>query len=172
MLTYMSLVWDNQAIRSAKLKALQDYYKTTPAKAFNMLSGDAMATTTAKRGAALIINSHGNAKVFAGYDPDAFLAQLQSKGFAEGSFQSVYLMACKVGEASQDNSIITNFARDLKRKFVGHGITAKLYAPRGTLAYAYKEKHASGQTYYEITDTYIKTPERNYPLSEGMLLVT
>ena len=171
MLTYMSLDWDNQALRSAKLKALQDYYGTSPAKAFNMLAANAMAPNTSDRGDVLVVNSHGNAKVFAGYDPQAFLDHLETKGFAEASFSAVYLMACKVGEASQDNSIITNFARDLKRLMIGRGITAKLYAPRGTLSYHYEERQASGQTYYEITDTFIKTPERNYPLSEGMLLV-
>ena len=172
MLTFMALEWDNQALRSAKLKALQDYYHTTPGKAFAMLARDAMSPTTSGRGDKLVINSHGNSKVFGGYDPRAFLEELYSKGFDEGSFPEVYLMACKVGLASQDNSIITNFARDLKRLFIGDGITAKLYAPRGTLTYEYREEHASGQTYYVITKMYIETPERNYPLEEGMLLVT
>lgn len=172
MLTFMALDWDNQALRSAKLKALQDYYQTTAPTAFNMLSAGAMSPDTSGRGDTLVINSHGNAQVFAGYDPDQFYAELVSKGFAEGSFSAVYLMACKVGHASQDNSIITNFARDLKRVLVNNGISAKLYAPRGTLSYTYEERQASGQTYYVITDTFIKTPERNYPLIEGMLLVT
>lgn len=171
MLTYMSLDWDNQALRSAKLKALQDYYSTSAAKAFNMLADDAMSTATRDRGDTLVINSHGNEHVFAGYDPAQFLQQLIGKGLEEGSFSAIYLMACKVGHASQDNSVITNFARDLKRALVGQGIFAKVYAPRGLLTYTYEDRHASGQTYYEITDMYIQSPERNYPLDQGMLLV-
>lgn len=171
MLTFMGLDWDEAPKRAAKLKALQAYYKTTPAKAFNMLSADAMSTKTSSRGTNLVINSHGNAKVFAGFNPQDFLDQLISKGFENKSFMSVYLMACKVGEASQDNSIITNFARDLKRKLIGNGIDTKLYAPRGTLSYKMGHRTESGQTYWVVDEIYIKTPERNYPLNEGMLLV-
>lgn len=172
MLTYMALDWDNQAARSAKLKALADYYHQPDFTAFKMLGADVMAPTKTGGKQKLIINSHGNANVFAGYSPESFLTQLMSKGFAEGSFPEIYLMACKVGEASQDNSIITNFARDLKRLLVGHGITAKLYAPRGILTYSLERKQASGQTYYTVTEMFIKAPERNYPLDEGMLLIT
>lgn len=171
MLTYMALDWDNQAYRAAKLKALQAWYKTTDAKAFAMLPADAMSPATSDRGADLVINSHGNAKVFAGYGPAAFLAQLQGKGFQTGSFGAIYLLACKVGVASQDNSIITNFARDLKIALIGAGIDVKLYAPRGILDYDIVNETKLGQTYPVVTRIFIDTPERQYPLSEGMLLV-
>ena len=171
MLTYMALDWDHQSYRAAKLKALQAFYGTTEAKAFAMLAADAMSPANKDRGPDLVINSHGNAQVFGGYDPAAFLTQLQGKGFQNGSFKAIYLLACKVGEASQDNSIVTNFARDLKLALTGAGIDVKLYAPRGTLDYDIVEETRLGQTVPVVTRIFIDTPERQYPLSEGMLLV-
>ncbi len=171
MLTYMGLPDDAQDVRAAKLKALKAAYNTSDATAFAMLPATALSKQNAARGDKLVVNSHGNAGVFAGYTPDQFMEQLTSKGFEEGAFPAVYLMACMVGIQAQDNSIYDNFARDLKRLFVGHGITAKLYAPRGLLSYTVADKQVSGQTVKEVTDIFIRTPERNYPLSEGVLLV-
>lgn len=171
MLTYMSLDHDSQPIRAAKLKALQDYFKTPPATAFAMLSADSLAKTNAKRGDILVVNSHGNGKVFAGYDAVAFFAQLTAKGFTDGSFKSLYLMACKVGVQAQDNSILDNFAKDLNRLLNINGIEIKVYAPRGLLSYILKEVRKDGQTFYEVTKIYIGTAEREYPLDEGLLLV-
>ena len=173
MLTYMSLDWDSQPARAAKLKALQAYFKTSDPHPFTMLASDAMSPDNSDRGSTLVINSHGNAAVFGGYKPAAFLAELRGKGFASGSFEKIYLMACKVGHASQDNSIITNFATDLKRELTGADIgDEKLYAPRGTLAYDMVNQTKDGQTYPVVTRIFIDTPERQYPLSEGMLLIT
>lgn len=171
MLTYMSLEGDSQAARSAKLKALQDYFKATDPKAFAMLDKTALAPGNKSRGDKLIVNSHANAKAFAGYSPQQFLDQLISKGFAKGSFPEVYLMACNVAKQAQDNSIYDNFAKELKRLLNISGIAVKLYATRGYLTYAVEEKQASGQTFYRVTDMYIQSPERNYPLKEGLLLV-
>lgn len=171
MLTYMSLEGDSQAVRSAKLKALKEYFKTTEPTAFAMLGSTALAPSNKSRGDMLVVNSHANAKAFAGYTPQQFFEQLTSKGFAKGSFPAVYLMACSVGKQAQDNSIYDNFAKELKRILNMHGIDTKLYAPRGYLAYTVEEKQASGQTYYRVTDMYIETTERKYPLKEGLLLV-
>jgi len=171
MLTYMSLEGDSQAERSAKLKALKEYFGTSDPKAFAMLDKAAMSPTTTDRGDTLVINSHGNGSVFAGYDAQQFFDELVSKGFANGSFEKVYLMACNVGEQAQDNSILNNFAKALKPILNMNGIDVKLYAPRGTLTYRVKTEQASGQTYYKVTGMFIRSPERNYPLSEGMLLV-
>jgi hypothetical protein len=171
MLTYMSLDHDSQPIRAAKLKALQDYFKTPQATAFAMLLADSLASTNTKRGDTLVVNSHGNGKVFAGYDAAEFLKQLNSKGFAAGSFKSLYLMACKVGVQAQDNSILYNFAKDLKGLLNRNGIDIKVYAPRGLLSYSLKEVKKEGQTFYEVTKMYIGSPEREYTLDEGLLLV-
>lgn len=171
MLTYMSLEHDSQPKRSAKLKALKEYFRTSDPKAFAMLDNTALSPANKDRGDTLVINSHGNGKVFAGYDAQQFFDQLSSKGFANESFQAVYLMACKVGEQAQDNSILNNFAKDLKRILSSHDIDVKLYAPRGILRYKLAEEHASEQTWYKVTEMFIASPERNYPLSEGMLLV-
>lgn len=171
MLTYMALPDDPQDVRAAKLKALQAFYKTSDATAFAMLPATGLSRQNAARGDILVVNSHGNAGVFAGYTPEQFLEQLRSKGFEEGAFSAVYLMACQVGVQAQDNSILNNFARDLKRLFVTNGITAKLYAPRGMLSYQLSDRQVSGQTIKEVTDVFIRSPERNYPLGEGVLLV-
>ncbi len=172
MLTYMSLDHDSQPIRAAKLKALQDYFKTSPASAFAMLAADSLARTNAQRGDTLVVNSHGNDKVFAGYDAAAFFQQLASKGFAAGSFKSLYLMACKVGAQAQDNSILNNFAKDLKRLLNENGIEINVYAPRGLLSYSLQEEQKEGQTFYKVARMYIGSPEREYTLAEGLLLVT
>lgn len=171
MLTYMSLEGDSQAERSAKLKALQTYFETTDPKAFAMLDASALSPANKSRGDTLIINSHGNGGIFGGYTPQQFYTQLTSKGFTKGSFQAIYLMACSVGVQAQDNSIYDNFAKDLKRILNTHGIDVKLYAPRGLLGYSVDEKQAHGQTYYEVTDMYIQSPERKYTLKDGLLLV-
>ena len=171
MLTFMSLEWDSAPKRAAKLKALQDHYHTEPARAFNMLNAQELSTLNPKRGQKLIVNSHGNEKVFAGYDPKAFLGHLTSKGFERDAFSALHLMACKAGTQMQDNSVITNFARDLKWELNQQGISINLFAPRGLLSYTMHEETASGETYWVVDRMYIGTAERQYPLEEGMLLV-
>lgn len=171
MLTFMGLDFDSAPARSAKLKALQDYFDTSDPKAFNMLSGTALSAANSERGDSLYVNSHGNRSVFAGYDAQQFFDLLEAKGFENGAFDSLYLLACSVGEQAQDNSILNNFARDLHRIFVTSGIDIKLYAPRGTLTYSVRTETKSGQSYLVVTDIFIASPERNYPLREGLLLV-
>jgi hypothetical protein len=84
MLTYMALDWDNQAARSAKLKALADYYHQPDFTAFKMLGADAMAPTKTGGKQKLIINSHGNANVFAGYHYfGRFLSGRSSMSFSQ-----------------------------------------------------------------------------------------
>ncbi len=172
MLIYYGLTGDSQSERGAKLKALQAYFKTTDPHALNMLAGDALSASNSDRGKDLIVNSHGNKDTFAGFNAQGFYQTLVSKGFGSGSFNSIYLMACQVGEQAQDNSIYGNFARDLHRVFIQNGIEAKIYAPRGTLTYDVVEKQASGQRYWEVVRMYIKSPEKDYTLKEGILLVT
>lgn len=171
MLTFMSLEDDDQAMRGAKLKALKEYYRTPDPVAFEMLANDAFSRQKLGKDDVLVINSHGDRGVFAGYDANAFFTKLVSKGLVNGSFKEIYLAACLVGEQAQNNSIHDNFARDLKRIFINNKIEVKLYAPRGFLTYYYKEMHKSGQKYFKIVDLCIESPERDYPLDQGMLLV-
>lgn len=171
MLTYMSLEYDDQAVRSAKLKALQDHFHTSEGKAFAMLPANALAPGNRDRGDILVVNSHGDASEFAGYDAPTFLDMLRDKGLMTGSFKAIYLMACDVGEQAQDNSILDNFAKSLKRLLNAQGIEVKLYAPRGVLCYEVATETSHGQTYYRVTKTYIHAPERDYPLDQGLLLV-
>lgn len=171
MLVYAGLDGDAADERGAKLKALQDYFHESSPRALNMLGATDLATSNGNRGKNLVVNSHGNRNTFADMDASHFLTTLQAKGFQESSFEAVYLMACKVGQQSQDNSIYDNFARDLFGLFRQHGISAKLYAPRGLLTYDVHKESKLGQTYWVVDKMYIATPERNYPLNEGLLLV-
>ena len=98
MLTYMALDWDHQSYRAAKLKALQAFYGTTEAKPFAMLAADAMSPANKDRGPDLVINSHGNAQVFGGYDPAAFLTQLQGKGFFQVAMPDGSIVTRRPGE--------------------------------------------------------------------------
>jgi hypothetical protein len=172
MLVFFGLDQDSADERGAKLKALQAYFKETNPQALNMLSASDMAPSNTAHGKRLVVNSHGNVKTFAGMDAATFLAALQAKGFAEGSFNEVYLMACKVGAQDQTNTIAANFAKDLKRLLIGAGITTKLYAPRGTLRYTVHTETKLGQTFYVVDKMVIACPEADYPLDQGMLLVT
>ena len=107
-------------------------------------------------------------------DPDIDITKLTAEAEPADTLYNqglANLNAGKVGEASQDNSIVTNFARDLKLALTGAGIDVKLYAPRGTLDYDIVEETRLGQTVPVVTRIFIDTPERQYPLSEGMLLV-
>jgi hypothetical protein len=171
MLIFAGLEGDPAPLRAAKLKALQDYYRESAPRAWNMLGPTDLAKSNRNRGTTLVVNSHGNNKSFGGMDAQQFFAALQEKGFEDGSFEAVYLMACSVGEQSQDNSIYGGFALDLFRLFREHTISAKIYAPRGFLTYVYHEERKEQETYYVVDKMYIATPERNYPLSEGVLLV-
>lgn len=171
MLVYLGLDGDHADERGAKLKALQAYFKESDPRAFNMLKATDLSASNKSRGKRLIVNSHGNIATFAGLTPDAFFAQFQGKGFSADSFDEVWLMACQIGAQNQTNTIANNFARDLKRVFVNHGVTAKLYAPRGALTYQVHTQTEHGQTYYVVDAMVIACPERNYPLGEGMLLV-
>ena len=171
MLIFAGLEGDSQPERSAKLAALQKEYKESDPRPWNMLGPADMATSNSNRGQNLVVNSHGNIAKFAGMTPEEFFNNLKAKGFGPGSFGSVYLMACQIGKQAQDNSILDNFAKKLRVILNQNGITSKLYTPRGTLSYRVHEETKSSQTYYVVDEMYIKCPERNYPLSEGILLV-
>lgn len=171
MLVFAGMEGDSAPIRAAKLKALQQYYRESDPRPLNMLGPSDMAKSNTNRGDKLVVNSHGNRGVFAGMDADQFVQELQTKGFVNGSFKAIYLMACNVGEQDQQGTIFNNFARDVYRIFVNQGIQIKVYAPRGLLTYKLDKKTKSGETYYEVTSMFIRTPERDYPLDEGVLLV-
>jgi hypothetical protein len=172
MLTFFSLPNEESADeRGAKLKALQDYFHTGEPLAFRLLGDRSLSTLNKDRGDILVVNAHGNANVFAGFDADQFLGALESKGFGANSFSAIYLMACSVGIQAQDNSIYDNFAKDLQRAMSGRNISVKLYAPRGVLNYKVHKETKLGQSFYVVDEMYISSPERNYSLKEGLLLV-
>jgi len=166
--------------RAAKLKKLQSYFDTSDATAFYMLSEDALSKSNKKRGDILVINSHGNAHEFARYRPDAFLDMLTSKGFEEGSFKAIYLMACRSAQQPEDNGALGTFAVGLKRLLNMRGIDCKVYGTRGNLSYTLEEHDTDGgMTYFEATDMWVKSPTITdpetgkpfrYNMEEGILL--
>jgi hypothetical protein len=171
MLIFAGLEEDKIDERAAKLKALQNYYHETNPRPWNMLGATDLAPSNKDRGKQLIVNSHGNRTSFADMDANKFYSKLVEKGFQDGSFEALYLMACKVGQQDQRGVILENFARDLFGLLRAKGVNLKLYAPRGTLTYEVKTETKLGQSYYVVTNMYIESPERNYPLAEGMLLL-
>ena len=171
MLVYCGMEGDKADERGAKLKALQGYFKESDPHALNMLGAADLSKSNTARGTRLVLNSHGNVTTFADLAPDAFLHALQAKGFAAGSFDEVWLMACQVGNQNQTNTISNNFARDFKHLLATNGIGSKVYAPRGTLTYQFHVESKSGQNFYVVDAMTIACPERNYSLSEGVLLV-
>lgn len=170
MLTFMGLETDPQPLRAAKLKALQAHFNTTEPTAFHML-GDHALSKDNNGGSDLIINSHGNSNVFAGYDEKAFCDLLFAKGLENGSFKAIYLMACSVGEQTQQGDFSGNFAVRVKRILTQSGISTKLYAPRGYLTYTVSTETKSTQEIFVVQKMFIRSPEKDYPLSEGLLLV-
>jgi hypothetical protein len=172
MLIFAGMDADKADERSAKLKALQAHYGESDPAAWQMLGPQDLSSSNAKRGTKLVVNSHGNGGSFAGMDAQAFYQKLVGNGFEAGAFQALYLVACSVGIQDQMNTIITNFARDLFSLLGPRGIPIKLYAPRGIVRYTVQQQTKLGQSYYVVTDISVRCPERDYPLDEGMLLVS
>ena len=171
MLTFIGLDVDDAARRAAKLKALQTYFDTSPATSFHLLSRTSLSTSNASRGRELIVSAHGDAKSFGGYTPEHFYDLLESKGFGPGSFARFYLMALSADTQQQDYGLLDDFARALHRILIREGIQISLYAPRRYLDYELHVEIRRDQTFYVANKMFIKAPEREYPLSEGMLLV-
>jgi hypothetical protein len=166
---------DRADIRAAKMKALQAHFNddSNPV-AITMLKSDALSGSKSKK-EKLIVNGHGNRDVigYLGNDAEAFFADLLGKGLTNERFDSIYLMACKAGEQAQDNSILQNFAKEFGRCVQINEKTTgiKVYAPRGTLTYSVVNEQVSGQTVPKVTRIYVDTPEKEYELNEGLLLV-
>jgi hypothetical protein len=171
MLVYAGMEGDNAAERSAKLKALKEHYNESDPTALEMLAATALGKSNTSRGTKLVINSHGNVDTFADLSAKAFYDKLVGKGFQNGAFQSLYLIACDVGQQDQKNTIVSNFARDLNLLLKQNQVDIALYAPRGVVTYAAKTVTQSGQSFYQVTGIAVHTPERDYPLDEGMLKV-
>lgn len=164
--------------RAATLRALQDFFHTTPAQAFLMLDDDALSTANPHRGRTLVISSHGNPRSFGTYAPEAFLDLLVGKGFEQGSFEAIYLMSCNSADAPEDSGVVTNFAIELKRLMVLRGIDCKVYGTRGKLSFELESHDAGGgSVYYTTLSMCIRSPSEDprlsghtYGLDEGLLL--
>jgi len=171
MLTYMALDGEPQAYRSAQLKALQAYFAASAAQPFANLPSNAMSPSNNARGIDLIINSYGNASIFAGYDPRSFLRQLYSKGFHSGSFKRLFLVASHRIGANTEPATITSFALNFKKTLVSVGIDSELYATRGSVICDFTEIITQGQPLPVVTRTVVKAPDGEYPLGAAMLLI-
>ena len=186
MLTFLGLSFPDNPVRdrleapkrAAKLKALQEFFHTSPAHAFYMLDDDALSTGNPDRGDVLVINSHGSPTRFARYTAQQFLDQLISKGYEKGSFSAIYLMACKSAFAPEDTGVMTNFAIELKRLLIMRDMDCKVYGTRGNLTYKLAEHDAGGgMSYYTVTSMAIRSPSEDpsiqghtYSVSDGLLL--
>jgi hypothetical protein len=166
---------DEAVLRAAKLKVLKAHFNESEhAKAVNMLADDELGAKSGVSNQTLIINAHGNQDSFQGFSADDLFAILRGKGFCRERWQNIYLIACKVGLQEQDNSVLSNFARDFNRLVQTTPETSgmKVYAPRGTVRYTgrHVKEVGNGQQTIEFTGVCVHTDERDYPLSEGLLL--
>ena len=171
MLVFAGTDGDDPVSRSAKLKALQDIFAEPNASALEMLPADALSKANAKRGIQLVINSHGNQDTFADMTPDQLYARLVSKGFQNGAFQSLHLIACNVGQQDQRGTIVSNFAHDLNLLFKQKLVDIALYAPRGLISYRLQTATQSGESFKKVMAIVIRAPEKDYSLKDGMLRV-
>ena len=171
MLVYAGNDGDDPASRAAKLKALQAIFAEPGVSALAMLAADALSKANAQRGTRLVINSHGNQDTFADMTPDQFYAELVSKGFQNGAFQALYLVACNVGQQNQRGAIVGNFARDLDLLFKQQLVDIALYAPRGVVSYTLQTVTQRGESFKKVTAIVIRAPEKDYSFKEGMLRV-
>jgi hypothetical protein len=164
-------------IRAVKLEALKKHFgEKGIAKEMRSLNGDSLAGGNEKEKETLIINAHGNTDSFSGRDADALFDELLSKGLTNKRFESIYLIACNVGEQAQDNSILHNFAKAFNGKVLTHPNTKgiKVYAPRGIVTYdIYPEKIENTlATAWKVRRIYIAGNDgKEYSLQEGLSLV-
>lgn len=165
---------DGTVSRAAKLKALQRHFgEKEGGRAINMLPADGLSAKSGTKGEKLIVNAHGNTNSFRGKDAQELFQILLGKGLTKQRFGSIYLIACNVGEQAQDNSIVQNFARDFAHRIRIDDRTSgiKVYAPRGVVTYTTVTRTTEGQQYKEVTGIVVRTPEKDYQLDEGLLLV-
>jgi hypothetical protein len=171
MLVFAGMDTDDAAQRAAKLMALRDHYGESVPLGLPLLGPTALSEQNTDRGTRLIINAPGSMRYFAGLDVNSFYEKLVSKGFHNGAFQSLYLIACDDGRQDRHEAIVSHFAHDLKLLFKQSQIDINLYAPRGRVKYSVQTIVHNGENTYQVTAIVVHSAERDYPLSEGMLRV-
>ena len=171
MLIFAGMDTDDAAKRAAKLLALRDYYQESMPLHLQRLAPSALSKQNADRGTKLVISAPGNMRSFAGLDVNSFYEELVSKGFQNGAFQSLYLIACDEGRQDQHGPIVSHFAHDLKLLFKQSQIDIALYAPRGRVRYSLQAIAQNNENTYQVTAIVVHSAELDYPLSEGMLRV-
>ncbi|HKQ92233.1 MAG TPA: hypothetical protein VJZ77_16355 [Blastocatellia bacterium] len=169
---------EDSVTRNVKIEALKKHFgENGIAKEMRSLKSDSLAGGNEKEKETLVINAHGNTDAFSGKDAETLFNELLSKGLTNKRFESIYLMACNVGEQAQDNSILHNFAKAFDGKVRFHANTKgiKVYAPRGILRYdIYTEKAENPLlTLWRVRRVYIVGDKgEEYSLKEGLLLVS
>jgi hypothetical protein len=171
MLVFAGMDADDTAKRAAKLNALQEHYQESIPTGLQMLAPTALSKENPYRGTRLVINAPGNMKHFAGLDVDSFYEELARRGFQNGAFQSLHLIACDNGKQDRDEAIVSHFAHDLKLLFKQRQVDIALYAPRGRVRYSLQTISHNGENTYQVTAIVVHSAQRDYPLSEGMLRV-
>jgi hypothetical protein len=121
----------------------------------------------------LIVCGHGSPTTLSGLSPSDFASKLRGFGLTAERFEAIHLLNCSVGVQAQDNSVTQNFARDFK-VLLGVPPTQgiKVYAPRGPVQWEGQHEGEGHARYLVMTKVFIRTPEKDYPLQEGMLLVS
>lgn len=172
MIIFYSVEVESIGSRGAKLQVIKRKFgETTPPKPINMLQPGDLNTRECKT---LIISGHGSRDIFMNEGPEQLCVRLIGAGLRADITKEIYLLSCNVGEQAQDNSIPENFARTLKRSLDNAKLNIKLYAPRGIVKYKNEsiEPIPGVGERYRYSDVVIAADNKEYPLSEGLLLVS
>lgn len=117
----------------------------------------------------LIISGHGNDQSFMGLTAKNLFDDLRAKGLNHDRFNEIYLLACNIGQAEQDNSIHSNFLRDFGRLTQMNEATKniKVYGPRGLILWTFSEEIQLGEKFEKVTDVKIIKSVANLPNQES-----
>ena len=111
----------------------------------------------------VIISGHGDPGAFSGLTAKSLFDKLVSKGLNSVRFESIYLLGCNIGLASQDNSIQQTFLKEFGRlvKTGGSNLSGiKVYGPRGFITwYIDDEDHGSHKT-HKVRDVKIEVDDQ------------
>ncbi|AET92692.1 hypothetical protein BSFA1_53040 [Burkholderia sp. SFA1] len=119
----------------------------------------------------VVLNAHGSSRTFNGYDGSEVAEMLVTLGIKEAGTKEIWVAACDVGHQTQDNSSAEPFATDLLRQLRQRDVDPSVYAPRGMLTYRDPTRKVVGnESVLVYGRSVIRSPEREYPFSEGWVL--
>lgn len=126
----------------------------------------------------LVLNAHGNAKVFNGYSGQEVGAMLETLGIRAAGTKEIWVAACCAAKQTQQPGAmaVSRFVNDLSVYLGQAGLTIKVYGPRNLLCYSGKkvalgEKYVYDEVYIAPKKEGILAGEdRKYAFNEGWLL--